>query len=51
MIRLYDVLKNIEQMLVSFKRYIEAFEAGMALQLSNQDIPSNSQVVQAHSMA
>jgi hypothetical protein len=27
---LHDVLKNIEQMLAPFKRYIEASEAGMA---------------------
>jgi hypothetical protein len=30
MMGLHDILRNIEQMLVSFKRYIEASEASMA---------------------
>jgi hypothetical protein len=30
MMGLYDVLRNIEQMLVPFKRYIEASEASKA---------------------
>jgi hypothetical protein len=30
MMELHDVLRNIEQMFVAFKHYIEAFEAGMA---------------------
>ena len=30
MMRLYDVLRNIDEMLVPFKYYIETFEVGMA---------------------
>jgi hypothetical protein len=35
MMGLHDILRNIEQMLAPFKRYIEAFKAGMAPQMNN----------------
>jgi hypothetical protein len=48
---LHDVLINIEQMLAPFKRYLDAFEAGMAPQMNNRGIQSNNQMIQAHFMA
>jgi hypothetical protein len=48
---LHDIWRNIEQMLASFKHYIDASEDGMVLQMSNHGIQSNSQMVQVPSMA
>jgi hypothetical protein len=47
MMGLHDVLRIIEQKLITFKRYIEAFEAVMGQALSIAQAPP---MVQAHPM-
>ena len=51
MMGLSDILNNIKQMLVPFKRYIEALEPCMASQMNNYSIQSNNQMTQALLMA
>jgi hypothetical protein len=43
MMGLYEVLKNIEQMLAPFKHYIEAFEASMAQAPPTAQVPPMAQ--------
>jgi hypothetical protein len=50
MMGLHDVLRNIKQMLVPFKRYIEASAAGMAPQMNIHSIQSNNKMAQASPM-
>jgi hypothetical protein len=51
MMGLHDMLRNIDQILAPFKRYIEVFEVGMAPQMNNHGIQSNSQMTQTPPMA